>query len=147
MIVKATKIELIRTAAHNAFAHRGNQWRSINSDGSGRSARLVCARRANVAEHGIEGRNAVGNHRRRGIEDNELGNGTGRRCAAKGAMLKVPVAALMMMMRGHRRRRGGAEFQQERRAAGRHEADRYIRSKQQYSQQQAGQEAASTMVR
>ena len=101
------------------------------------SAWEVCAQ-----SRGFERDQWLRNDGRRRRKGNDVCTRTGRRSAADGAVLEMTVRSRMVMpsVRGHRHWIGrGTQFQQKRRAARRHEANRYIGAKQQGYQQQAGE--------
>ena len=86
----------------------------------------------------------------RRFKGDDMRNRSRGRSAAEWAVLELIVRSRMMVasVRGHRHWKGrGTQFQQKRRAARRHEANRYIGAKQQRYQQQAGEYVASSGIK
>ena len=106
------------------------------------TARLVSAWEIYAQPQGCECDEGLRKDGRRRFKGDDLRNRSRGGSAAEWAVLKMTVGSRMVMprMRGHRHWIGrGTQFQQKRRAARRHEANRYIGAKQQGCQQQAGE--------
>jgi hypothetical protein len=95
---------------------------------------------------GFEGDDGLESDGRRRLQGDDVGNRSGGGSTTERAILEMSVRSgvVMPLMRGHLRLiRCGTQFQQKRRTACRHEADRYIGTKQQDCQQKAGEPVSS----
>jgi hypothetical protein len=95
---------------------------------------------------GVEGDDRLGSDGRRQLQGDGVRNRPGGGSAPERAVLEMSVRSrvVMPLMRGHLQLiRCGTQFQQKRRTACRHEADRYIGTKQQDCQQKAGEPVSS----
>ena len=123
-------------------SHRKRQPMNINLSERRGTARLMSAWEIYAQSQGFECDEGLRNNGRRGFKGDDVRNRSRGGSAAEWAVLEMTVRSRMVMpgVRGHRHWVGrGTQFQQKRRAARRHEANRYIRAKQQGDQQQAGE--------
>lgn len=103
-------------------------------------------RKADGTNRDQELRGQLAGRQRRRSDAKVIRNGTGRRGAAKGARLKVPMSLAVMQMGGVRIRQAvRTDFEGKRSLAARHETDGDGCSKQQCQQQyRAGQRASGS---
>jgi hypothetical protein len=130
--------------------YRSNQPLKFNLGESWGTARLMSAWETDAQSQGFECDEGLREDGRRRFKGDDVRNRSRGGSAAEWAVLEMTVRSRMVMprVRGHRHLIGrGTQFQQKRRAARRHEANRYIGAKQQGDQQQAGEYVASSGIK